>query len=61
MSRGLITRGQLHQGLAQQAQHKRERYSILSGDQIVECGYIMREQLNHALLEWRQQYDHAFR
>jgi hypothetical protein len=58
---GLITRAQLHQGLVQQAQLKRQGRSVLLGDQLVECGYIKREQLNRALLDWQQQYELAFR
>ncbi len=57
----LVTRAQLHQGLAQQTELKRQGHAVLLGDQLVQCGYLKREQLNRALLEWQQQYELAFR
>lgn len=61
LRRNLVTRAQLHQGLAQQAELKRQGRPMLLGDVLVHCGYIGREQLNRALVEWQQQYDNWFR
>lgn len=58
--RGLLTPAQLHQGLAQQAALKRQGQPVLLGDVLVRCGYLSREQLNHAMLEWQQQYEMSF-
>ena len=58
--RGLVTRAQLHQGLAQQNELKRKGKSLLLGDVLVRCGYLAREQLNHALVEWQQHYNMSF-
>ncbi|HEX6291810.1 MAG TPA: hypothetical protein VFZ66_21675 [Herpetosiphonaceae bacterium] len=58
--RGLVTRAQLHQGLAQQADLKRKGHRVLLGDVLVRCGYLAREQLNHAVVEWQQQYNLSF-
>lgn len=57
----LVTRAQLLQGLAQQSELKRQGRPMLLGDVLVHCGYIQREQLNRALVEWQQQYDTCFR
>ncbi len=60
MKEGLLTRPQLHQGLARQTELKRQGRKALLGDVLVECGYLERDQLNRALVEWQQQYDLAF-
>jgi tetratricopeptide (TPR) repeat protein len=60
VQRGLVTRAQLHQGLAQQAELKRKGHVVLLGDVLVQCGYLGREQLNHAMVEWQQQYNTNF-
>lgn len=61
LRRNLVTRAQLHQGLAQQAELKRQGRPMLLGDVLVKCGYIQREQLNRALVEWQQQYETWYR
>lgn len=61
LRRQLVTRAQLLQGLAQQNELKRQGRPMLLGDVLVLCGYIQREQLNRALVEWQQQYDICFR
>lgn len=61
IQQGLVTRAQLHQGLARQAELKRQGRSIMLGDVLVTCGYLSREQLNHAMVEWQHQYNDAFR
>ncbi|HEY0735129.1 MAG TPA: hypothetical protein VGD69_09510 [Herpetosiphonaceae bacterium] len=58
--RGLVTRAQLHQGLAQQNELKRKGHTVLLGDVLVRCGYLAREQLHHAIIEWQQQYNLSF-
>jgi tetratricopeptide (TPR) repeat protein len=58
--RGLVTRAQLHQGLAQQNELKRKGQAMLLGDVLVRCGYLAREQLNHAIVEWQQHYNLSF-
>jgi hypothetical protein len=58
--RGLVTRAQLHQGLAQQNELKRKGRAVLLGDVLVQCGYLGREQLNHAIVEWQQHYNMSF-
>lgn len=58
---GLVTRAQLHQALAQQAELKRKGQSLVLGDILVKCGYIQREQLNRAMVEWQIEYNMAFR
>jgi tetratricopeptide (TPR) repeat protein len=58
--RGLVTRAQLHQGLAQQNELKRKGRAVLLGDVLVRCGYLAREQLNHAIVEWQQHYNMSF-
>jgi tetratricopeptide (TPR) repeat protein len=61
LRRNLVTRAQLLQGLAQQNELKRQGRPMLLGDVLVRCGYIQREQLNRALVEWQQHYDTCFR
>lgn len=60
LRRGLVTRAQLHQGLAQQNELKRKGHTVLLGDVLVRCGYLEREALNHAIVEWQQQYNMSF-
>jgi tetratricopeptide (TPR) repeat protein len=61
VQRGLVTRAQLHQGLVQQAELKRRGQSLQLGEVLVRCGYLQREQLNRALLDWQQQFETYFR
>lgn len=61
LQHGLITRAQLHQGLAQQAELKRQGRALQLGDILVRSGYLSREQLNRAMVDWQQQYDMWYR
>ena len=61
MRQGLLTRPQLHQGLARQNELKRQGVTTLLGDILADCGYIQRDQLNRAMVEWQDQYNLAFR
>lgn len=54
---GLITLAQLHQGLAEQAQRAASGEQVLLGEMLVGLGYMRRDQLNCALLEWSQRND----
>lgn len=57
----LVTLAQLHQGLAQQAILRSKGHKMMLGDVLVGCGYLQREQLNRAMLEWQQQYEMWYR
>jgi hypothetical protein len=57
---GLVTRAQLHQGLAEQALQRRLGQNVLIGEVLVRQGYLRRDQLNRALLEWRYPYKQYF-
>ena len=57
---GLVTRAQLHQGLARQTELKQRGRPALLGDVLVECGYIDRDRLNRAMVEWQHQFNAAF-
>jgi hypothetical protein len=48
----LITRAQLHQGLARQAVLQRAGAHAPLGEVLVQCGYLERLSLHHMLLEW---------
>lgn len=55
VAQGLLTRAQLHQGLAAQA-NARQRGEIMPlGEVLVRCGYLERSVLHHMLLEWHHQ------
>lgn len=60
VQQGLITRAQLHQGLARQTELKQRGRPALLGDVLVDCGYIQRDRLNRAMVEWQHQFNAAF-
>lgn len=55
VTQGLLTRAQLHQGLAMQADLRRRGQSMPLGEVLVHCGYLERLVLHHMLLEWHHQ------
>jgi hypothetical protein len=60
LRRQLVTRAQLHQALAQQNQLKQRGKNVALGEMLVRCGYLSRDQLSVALLEWQQEYQDSF-
>lgn len=60
VKREYVTRAQLLQALARQTEMQRRNKSVLIGDVLVQCGYISREQLNRAMIEWQQQFELLF-
>lgn len=52
LRKGLITRTQLREGLARQAELKAQGESPLLGEVLVELGFLRRDQLNGALFDW---------
>lgn len=52
---GVISRAQLYQGLAHQAELKRHRQPAPLGEVLIRCGYLERLRLHPMLLEWHHQ------
>lgn len=58
---GLITPAQLQRGVGRQEELGRRGQTVLLGEVLVQLGYLQRDQLTHALLQWHQEFELAFR